>query len=79
MAPIVGAVGVSGCGLITTLLVGNDEHPLALLAVKLYVPAANPVKVLLAEVPVTPPGLIVQLPTGKLLSITLPVARVQVG
>jgi hypothetical protein len=42
-------------------------------------PAASPVIVVLAPVPDTAPGLIVQFPVGKLLSMTLPVAVAHVG
>ena len=42
-------------------------------------PVANPVMVVLLPLPVIPPGLIVQLPAGRPLSTTLPVAVVQVG
>jgi len=43
------------------------------------VAAASPTIVVLAPVPVTAPGLIVQLPAGKPLNITLPVANAHVG
>ena len=42
-------------------------------------PEAKVVSVVLALVPVNPPGLIVQLPIGKPLNTTLPVATIQVG
>ena len=49
----------------------------------MYVPAANPEMVLLVVLPVIPPviptGLISQLPDGKPLNTTLPVAVEQVG
>ena len=41
--------------------------------------SANPVIVVDAVEPVMPPGLIVQLPEGKPLNTTLPVAVAQVG
>ena len=63
----------------TTLADGEEEHPAAFKTVKLYVPATSPVTVVLAPVPVIAPGLMVQLPAGKLFSITLPVATAQVG
>jgi hypothetical protein len=44
-----------------------------------YVPVAKPDIVVLAVFPVINPGLIVQLPEGKPLNTTLPVATVQVG
>ena len=49
------------------------------MTVKLYVPAVNPAMVVLGVVPVLPPGFIVQVPEGRLLSITLPVAVPQSG
>jgi len=77
--PTVGAAGVTGCELITTADVEADVQPAALVTVKLYDPGDSPVKVLPAPEPVIAPGLIVQLPAGKPLKTTLPVATVQVG
>jgi hypothetical protein len=82
--PTVGAAGVASCALITTFDDEPDTHPAALVTVKVYVPAASPDTVVLTPVPVvvTAPGLRVnvQVPVdGKPLSITLPVATVQVG
>lgn len=76
---IVGAVGVTGCTLMTILAVAVDVQPTELVTVKLYIPAANPVTVLLAPVPAIAPGLMVQLPAGNPDKTTLPVATVQVG
>jgi hypothetical protein len=45
----------------------------------LYVPVANPDKVVLAPVPEMFPGLIVQVPVGNPFNTTLPVATEQVG
>ena len=45
----------------------------------MYVPASKPDIVVLVVEPVIAPGLIVQVPVGKLLNTTLPVATVQVG
>ena len=42
-------------------------------------PVVKPDIVLLAVEPVIPPGLIVQLPAGRPLNTTLPVATAQVG
>jgi hypothetical protein len=64
---------------ITTLAEGEDVHPTAFVTVKLYVPAVRAEIVMLVPVPAIAPGLIVQLPAGKLLSTTLPVATAQVG
>lgn len=44
-----------------------------------YVPAASPVIVVLAVLPLILPGLIVHVPEGRPLSITLPVLTVHVG
>ena len=56
---------------------GEMQVPLD--TVKLYVPAAKPVIVVVAVVPVIDPGIIVQLPVGKPLTNTLPVAVAHVG
>lgn len=77
--PTVGAAGVTGCELITTADVAADVQPAAFDTVKLYDPDDRPVMVLLAPEPAIAPGLIVQLPVGKPLNTTLPVATVQVG
>ena len=42
-------------------------------------PVANPEMVAVVPVPVTVPGLMVQLPVGRLFKIADPVATVQVG
>jgi len=47
--------------------------------VKLYVAAGSPVTVYVAPVPAIAPGLIVQLPAGRPLNITLPVGTAHVG
>jgi hypothetical protein len=57
----------------------TDVQPVALVTVKLYVPGLKPLMVVVAPEPETLPGLIIQLPDGKPLSATLPVAVVQVG
>ena len=76
--PTTGAVGVEGCALITTFAeAGEVQVPLE--TVKLYVPDAKPVTVVVAVVPVIAPGIIVQLPDGKPLNTTLPVATEHVG
>jgi hypothetical protein len=79
MIPAMGAAGVAGCTLITTLADAVDVHPAALVTVKLYVPGARPLIVVVAVLPGIAPGLIVQLPAGRLLKSTLPIAVVQVG
>lgn len=79
IVPTVGAVGVTGCALRTTLADAGDVHPTEFVTVKEYVPAARPDRVLLKPEPSIPPGLIVQFPAGKLLNVTLPVATAQVG
>ena len=52
MTPATGAAGVSGWALITTFDDDADTHPLALVTVKLYVPGARPVIVVLVPEPV---------------------------
>ena len=63
----------------TTLADAGDVHPVAFVTVKLYVAAGSPVTVYVAPVPAIAPGLIVQLPAGSPLNITLPVGKAQVG
>lgn len=77
--PITGAVGAVGIALMTTLPDALDTHPVALVTVNMYVPVARPDIVTVAPVPVNAPGLIVQVPAGKPVSITLPVVTVHVG
>jgi hypothetical protein len=79
IAPITGIDGAPGYGTITTSADGGEIHPASLVTVKLYVPAASPDIVVAAPVPGIAPGLIVQLPAGKPLNITLPVANAHVG
>lgn len=79
MVPTVGVVGIEGCVLMTTLEVGTEVQPEELVTVKLYVPEINPEMDVLVVDPAIAPGLIVQLPAGKPLNITLPVASVQLG
>ena len=55
------------------------EQLFASVTVTVYVPAARPDIVVLVVEPVIEPGFIVQLPAGKLVNTTLPVAVVQVG
>ena len=76
--PITGAVGVIGCKLTTALAAAREIHPPLLVTVKLYVPPVNPVTTVLVPLPVTDPGLIVQVPEGRPLNATLPMV-VQVG
>src|ERR1700688_4123447 len=63
----------------TTLADAGEVHPAAFVTVKLYVPVARPVIVVVAPVPLIAPGFIVQLPAGSPLKSTLPVATTQVG
>ena len=56
-----------------------DRQPSELVTVKLCVPVASPDRVVLLPLPVIVPGLSVQLPAGKPLRITDPVASAQVG
>jgi hypothetical protein len=62
----------------------TDEHPTAVVTVKVYEPVPIPVMVVVAPVPVdvTPPGflVIVQVPVeGKPFNTTLPVETAHVG
>ena len=83
IAPTVGLAGVTGCVLITTVATETEEQPAAFLILKVYVPAANPLIVVVAVLPVvtTLPGLRVnvQLPDGRPVRVTEPVATEQVG
>ena len=84
IVPTVGAIGVAGCALITTLADAGEIHPEALVTVKVYVPAASNEMVELVPVPVVvvPPGLLVKVHVpvaGNPFKTTLPVARAQVG
>jgi len=63
----------------TTFADDAETHPKELVTVKLYVPAASPEIVVLVPVPAIVPGLMVQLPAGKPLNTTLPVAAEQDG
>lgn len=83
--PTVGAGGVTGCAGITAFDDAPELQPDdCRVTIKLkVVPAANPLKVAVAVLPVivAPPGLAVtvQLLVGNPLSATLPVANAQVG
>jgi hypothetical protein len=80
MVPIVGAPGVEGCELITTLAEAEEVHPEALVTVYVYVPVVKLDIVVDVPVPVIEPGLMVQVPdAGKPFNTTLPVATRQVG
>ena len=65
--------------MITTFAEGREVQPTELVTVKLYVPAAREDKVELAVDPAMLPGFMVQLPEGKPLKTTVPVATAQVG
>jgi hypothetical protein len=66
--------------IITAFNEAVEVHPAALVTVKFIVPGASPEIVLLVPVPVTPPGLMVQVPlAGKPVNTTLPVETVHVG
>jgi hypothetical protein len=79
IVPGIGAVGAPGAELITTDDDDCEVHPALLVTVKIYVPAVNPVRVVLDPVPVIPPGLMVQFPAGNPFKTTLPVGSKQVG
>jgi hypothetical protein len=79
IAPTAGAEGVTGGEFIITV-VAPEVHPEASVTVKLYVPAARLLRVLVVPVPVIEPGFIVHVPDdGRPDSTTLPVATEQVG
>jgi hypothetical protein len=63
----------------TTLPEAGEVHPAALVTVYVYVPVIKGVMVNEVPVPAIAPGLIVQLPAGRSLRLTLPVATVHVG
>ena len=84
IVPAVGAVGVAGWALITTLPDDDETHPDALITVYVLVPEESPDRIVLAPVPVlvTPPGVRINVHVpddGKLFNTTLPVAIVHVG
>ena len=64
---------------ITTSADTEETQPASFVTVKVWVPAANPVMIVVVVEPVMAPGLIVQFPDGKPLKITLPVEVAQVG
>lgn len=84
IVPITGAVGVGGCAFITALPDAVDEHPAALVTVKVNVPAGIPEIVVPVPVPVVIvlPGVLVMVHVpdeGNPFRTTLPVAKLQVG
>ena len=79
MAPATGAAGVTGCAFITIFAEAAEIQAVAFVMVYVYVPVAKPDIVVLAPLPEIAPGLIVQVPAGKPVNTTLPVAVVQVG
>jgi hypothetical protein len=79
IVPITGAVGTDGCGFITTSAEAMDVQLSTLVTVKVCVPTASPVSVVVVVDPVIPPGLIVHAPAGNPLNTTLPVVVKHVG
>ena len=77
--PTIGVAGIPEGASMTTLAEAGEVHPVAFVTVKLLVPSVKPEIVKLVPLPAIAPGLIVQLPAGKLLSNTLPVGTSQVG
>jgi hypothetical protein len=65
--------------LISTLAEAGEIQPEAFVTVNVFVPGVIPDTVLFTPVPDMAPGLIVQLPKGKPLNSTLPVAVMHVG
>jgi hypothetical protein len=81
---ITGAVGIDGGEVITTVAADAEVHPTEFVTVKVNVPTAKPVIVVLVPVPVvvTPLGFLVsvQVPdAGSPVRFTLPVGTAQVG
>ncbi len=81
---MVGAVGVAGWALITTLADATEIHSDSLVTVYVYVPSSSADIVVLVPVPVVviPPGVLVnvQVPVaGKSPKTTLPVSNSHVG
>lgn len=74
-----GADGDEGTELMTTFAEAGEVQPAALVTVKECVPGASPLRVVLAVFPVIVPGLIVQLPAGRLFRMTLPVETAHEG
>ena len=75
-------MGSGGAGWVTIIISadGKEIHPDALVTVNLYVPDESPVIVTVTPVPVSTPGLIVQLPVeGRPFRTTLPVDKAQEG
>ena len=78
--PTVGAAGAAGTAFIITLFDEDEVHPVLFVTVKLWVPWARSVIVVLVPVPVTVPGSIVHVPVdGSPFNTTLPVVTIQVG
>lgn len=73
IVPTIGAVGAAGALLITTLADSMDIHPASLVTLNVYVPGLRLSIVADIPVPVIAPGLIVHIPAGRPLRITLPV------
>ena len=66
--------------MVTLALAAEVQAVVVSVTVKLkVVETVNPVKVVVAPLPETAPGLIVHAPAGKPLKSTLPVATAQVG
>jgi hypothetical protein len=74
IVPVIGAVGATGAGLITTLADSTEIHPASLVTLKLYVPGLRFVRVVVVPVPAIDPGLIVHVPVaGRPFNTILPV------
>ena len=74
-----GTEGVNGFTFIIISADAGEVQPAEFVTVKLCVPEVKPDSVLLDPVPVIAPGLIIQLPVGRPLNTTLPVAKKHVG
>jgi hypothetical protein len=84
LVPTVGADGEPGTALITISDDEDEVHPAELVTVKVYVPGASPVMVVLVPDPlvIVPPGVLVKVHVplpGKLFNPALPVGTAHVG
>ena len=77
IAPTIGAVGAVGASFIVTIADSTDIHPGSLVTLKVYVPGARLIMVVVVPVPAIAPGLMVHVPVaGRPLRTTLPVGSV---
>jgi hypothetical protein len=78
IVPMTGAEGATGAGLITTLADPTEIHPASLVTLKVYVPGARSLIVVIVPVPAIDPGLMVHVPAeGRPVNTTIPVGAAQ--